>query len=103
MLAPIFLLTILQGAPLANHLPDTPAAAEGTVVVVDCAIADKALADCQVVGDAAPANSAAALKMASTLAIPAPVLEAGVSHVRLRLRLTPHDPAEPSQNGTNEH
>ena len=103
MLAPIFLLTILQGAPLANRLPDAPAAVEGTIVVVDCAIADKALADCKVVGDAAPANSAAALKLASTLAIPAQVLEQGVSHVQLKIRLTPHDPAEPSQNGTNEH
>ena len=102
MLAPILILSILQGATLAGRAPQTsPEAADGAIVVVDCAIADKALADCEVVGDVSPARGAAALKLASTLAVPAPVLEAGVSRVRLRLRLTGSDASGPSQNGTN--
>jgi len=54
-----------------------------------------------VLGDVAADRTAAALKMTAGLTIPQQVIEAGVSHVRLRIKLTFQDP--PSQSGTNGH
>ena len=71
----------------AQDPAEAASAADSSVVVVDCAIADKALADCKVVNAVSDDRSATALKMALTLKVPDEVLDAGVSHVRLRLRI----------------
>ncbi len=104
MLAPLLMMTLLQGtAPLGGlsraSAPD--AAPDPSVVVLDCEIANGALSHCDVLGDVAKDQATAAVKSALAQTVPDEVLEAGVSRVRLRLRIPVADAA--SQSGTNEH
>src|SRR5579872_3973336 len=89
------MLAVLFSVALGNAAAPAPAQpadlqaldAARTFVTVECEVAQQALNGCRVIGEASDAQSAEALKLASTMQVPATLAQAGVRHVRLRLQL----------------
>ena len=88
MLAMLFSVALGNVATAAPTQPaDLQALDARTFVTVECEIAQQALNGCRVIGEVSDAQSAEALKLASTMQVPAALVQAGIHHVRLRLQM----------------